>query len=457
MKVVISGGTELSFQFAKKLTKDNDLVVIADNERIADLFSQLDLQVITGSPTSLTVLQDDRIKDAEAFIACNHSDEVNVISCLAVKQISNARTFCFVNKEHYFQTFTGELGEQLAIDKIIWPELFLGRYISEILAVPGAIDVKFFGNEDLKLLEFRATKIEHGLGKEIRELNIPKGVLAVSIIRDKEIIIPNGTSQILWNDKIIFIGHAAPMKLIEARFRPDNDKNMNVTIIGGGNVGFNLCKALEPFRNVHITLVETNETRANFLATELSDKVLILNANGSDPETLKNLNLEDCDCLVALTGSDEKNLFVSMQAKVNNATKIITRAHKIDNIDFFEKLGIDVVVSSQLNVVQSITKELSDKAADIYTFIEKGKAEIREVLIPDKFPVTRIMDLKLPEGVIISAIKRGNRTMVPSGQDKIKENDQLRVFCASGTADSINEFIVETMRKAAIKKENGLA
>ena len=455
MKVVIAGGTELSFQFAKALTKDNDVTVIVDNFKTADLFIQLDLQVVTGSSTSLAVLQESKIADANAFIACAHSDEINVISCLAVKQISRARTFCFVNKEHYFKTFAGELGEQLAIDSIIWPEMFLGRDIADIIAVPGAIDVKFFGNEDLKLLEFRATKLEHGIGKELRELNIPKGVLAVSVIRNTEVIIPNGLTKIQWNDKIIFVGHANPMKIIETRFRPDNDKNLNVVIIGGGNVGFNLCKALEPYKHIHITLVESNEARAQFLSTELSDNVLILNANGSDPETLKGINLSDCDCLVALTGSDERNLFVSMQAKLHKAQKIITRAHKIDNIDFFEKLGIDVAVSSQINVVQSITKEISEKAADIYTFIEKGKAEIREIVLPEKFPTTVIMDLKLPEGIIITAIKRGNKTIVPSGQDRIKENDRLRFFCATGKGDAINGFITETIRNYAIAKENG--
>ena len=117
--------------------------VIESLPHALEQLEQLDLQVIVGNPTSLAVLQEARVPEADAFIGCAHSDEVNVISCLAAKQLGKAETFCFVNKAHYFETFAGELGEHLAIDRLIWPEMLLGEYIAQILAVREPLTSRF--------------------------------------------------------------------------------------------------------------------------------------------------------------------------------------------------------------------------------------------------------------------------------------------------------------------------
>lgn len=454
MKVVISGGSEIGLLFAKILAENHDLHVIETDPEAIKKLEQLDLQVINGNPTALSILQEARIEDAEAFIACAHSDEVNVISCLAVKQMSKARTFCFVNRSHYFETFAGELGEELIIDRIIWPEMLLGEYIAQIITVPGAIDVKIFESEDLKLLEFRLKAGNIAIGKQLKDLNIPTGALAVALFRDDNIIIPGGMTKLKEGDKIIFIGHEASMRKIENRFNPSpGQKKQSVVIVGGGNVGFILAKSLESCGNVKVRLIEASHSQCENLADRLSDKILILNADGTDPSFLRAQQVADCDCLVTLTGNDERNLFVSMHAKQLNAKKVITRAHNVDNIDFFEKLGVDVALSSQFIAVQSVNKQILEESVDVFTIFEKGKAEIREIIVPNHFPPTKLMDLKMPEGVIIAAIKRGGRTMVPCGQDKIKGKDLLRIFCASDRGEKLVNFLQEYTEAAEAAEE----
>jgi trk system potassium uptake protein TrkA len=162
--------------------------------------------------------------------------------------------------------------------------------------------------------------------------------------------------------------------------------------------------------------------------------------------------VQNCDCLVAVTGSDERNLLVSMRAKQMGVKRIITRAHSIENIDFFESLGIDVALSSQLNAIQSVHRSISEDSIDIFTFFEKGKAEIREIVAPANFPATPLMQLKLPEGVIIAAIRRGGRTIVPHGLDKLKGKDQVRVFCTADQGESFSEYLEAFAQKAEEKK-----
>ncbi|MDD3147425.1 MAG: Trk system potassium transporter TrkA [Candidatus Riflebacteria bacterium] len=453
MKIVISGGTEIGLLFARSLAGEHDVHVIESFPHAIEQLEQLDLQVVNGNPTSLAVLQEARVAQADAFIGCAHSDEVNVISCLAAKQLGKAQTFCFVNKAHYFETFAGELGEHLAIDRLIWPEMLLGEYIAQILAVPGAIDVKVFEHEDLKLLEFRLKTGNSAVGKKLKDLHIPRGALAVALFRDDKVIIPGGMTTLYRNDKIIFMGHEASMRKIESRFNPDPGKTLNVVIIGGGNVGYILAKTLEAYSNFRIKIIEKSLPQCQLLTERLSDRVLVMHADGSDVSFLKAQQVENCDCLVAVTGNDERNLFVAMHAKMLNVKKVMTRAHSADNIEFFEKLGIDVALSSQFNAVQSVCRQISADSIDVFTIFEKGKAEIREIQVLADFPPSRLMDLKLPEGVIIAAIRRGGHTIVPGGEDKIKGKDHLRVFCAKDQGETLAEFLLQITREAATAEE----
>ena len=455
MKIVISGATEIGLQFAATLSNNNDIRVIEQEAKPKKQLEKYDLQIVNGSPTSLNALQEADVINADAYIACTSSDEVNVISCLAVKQISKARTFCFVNKDHYFETFAGELGEQLSIDDIIWPEKLLGEYIAQIIAVPGAIDVKVFEHEDLKMLEFRLKSGTYGIGKKLMDLNIPRGALAVALVRGEEVIIPSGPTVLFKDDKIIFIGHEKAMNELEERFDPAPDeKYINVLIIGAGNVGYILAKTLEPYRHIRIRIVEKNMAQCRFLTENLSERVLVLNADGSNAEFLKSQQIDQCDCVVALTGSDERNLMVSLMAKILKAKKVITKAHSVDNVVFFEKVGIDVPISAQFNSVLNVSRLISDDSIDVLTIFEKGKAEIKEIVVPDKFPTTMLKDLKLPEGIIIAAFKRGSHTIVPCGIDKIKAGDLLRVFMSSGNSEIFNDFLINIVRNAAEQKEN---
>ncbi len=453
MRIVISGGEELGYLFAQQYSNEHDVHVIeTDQARITEL-EKLDLQVVRGNPTSLSTLQAAQVAEADIFIACAHSDEVNVISCLAVKQLGKAKTFCFVNKIHYFETFAGDLGEKLVIDSLIWPELLLGEYIAQIISVPDAIDVKMFAHEGLKLLEYRFKSDDVHVGKTLKDLQLPKGTLAVAIFRDEKVIIPGGATTFCANDKIIFMGLADSVRRVEGRFNRSSKSQANVIIIGGGNVGYIIAATLSQHANIKIRLIEKSHERTHFLAENLPESVLLMNADGTDVAMLKSQQVESCDCLVAMTGSDEKNLMVALRARHLGVKRVITRAHSIDNIDFFESLGIDVALSSQLNAIQTVHRSISDKAIDIFAFFEKGKAEIREFVAPADFPPTQLINLKMPEGVIIAAIRRGGRTIVPHGQDKIKGKDRLRVFCSVDQGESFSEYLENMTREHLAEAE----
>ena len=80
-----------------------------------------------------------------------------------------------------------------------------------------------------------------------------------------------------------------------------------ILIVGGGNIGFNLAKNIEETLDAaRIKIVEKDKERAEFLASELNNTIVI-NGNGLDEEVLAEANLEEAETVLALTNDDEDN------------------------------------------------------------------------------------------------------------------------------------------------------
>ncbi len=440
MKVVISGGGELGLLFLKELSDAHDLYVIEPNPGMVELLEEFDAQIIQGNPTDLSILKSAQTGESDYFIACAHSDEVNVIASLAAKQLGKAITFCFVNKDHYFETFLGELGQHLVIDHLIWPEKLLVEDITRIISVPEAVDVEVIEKDVLKLLEFPLKSEGPYAGKLVRELNLPPGVLMVAVVRGREVSIPGGQTKLEAGDKVIFIGIQKSMRQIERRFAPSRKSRQEVTIVGGGIVGFMLAKSLKEVGNLDIKIIESSLPKCQSIAAQLPEDVLVLNGDGADIEFLQANQIPESECLVAMTETDEKNLLISLLAKQMKVSKVITRVKKPRNAELFEKVGIDVSLSSRSTAVKNVIQRVNSQGINLMTVIEEGKAEILEVEVPGDFKAAPLMELKLPEGVLIAAIRRSAHTIVPHGGDRIKPGDRLRIFATAGKGPAVRAF-----------------
>ena len=85
-----------------------------------------------------------------------------------------------------------------------------------------------------------------------------------------------------------------------------------ILIIGGGNIGFNLAKNIEEtLETTRVKIVEKDKERAEYLASELNDSIII-NGDGLDEEVLVEANLDEAETVLALTNDDEDNLMVSV-------------------------------------------------------------------------------------------------------------------------------------------------
>ena len=442
MKIIIFGANEIGFMIANEFYTDNDITVIDEEKNKADSFNKLDVGFIAGNASNVDVLKQAGIKNADVFIACNKSDELNIVACLTVKRLSKAKTLCFVRKEEYksslAMTKDADFNNDFYIDNVIWPEDLLTQEIFRIITVAKALDVEYFADGRARLLEYKIPKYSPLVNTQVKYCEFPKETLIVGITREGELFIPNGETTLLENDKVIFMGLSHSLNILAGKFFHEKEFVKYVTIIGGGNVGLKLAKTLE---NLHLKLkiIEKNEERCNFLSEEL-DNALVINGDGTDLELLNEEDIASSDVVVSVTNNDEKNLLCSLLLQHLGAARVISRVSNDTNVSLFEQVGIDIAISSKTASLNEIKNGIKDTNIGILATVEQGQGEVLNIELPQDFETVKLMDLKLPAKAILGIVQRRNRIIIPNGATQIMSEDNLIIFTTSTNAPIIRKF-----------------
>ncbi len=442
MKIIIFGATEVGCLLATEFFEDHDITIIDKEENRTDEFSKLDISFITGNVCDIGTLKCAEVENADVFIACTAIDEANIVACLSAKRICGIRTICFVSKEEYKNTLYFEKNNintgDFFIDYIIWPEELLTQDIFRIVTVAKALDVENFADGNARLLEYKVTPNLKIVGQKIKDCGFTNDTIIVGITRNSELFIPNGDTEILADDKLIFMGTAHSLDILAGTFFHEKEIVKNVAIIGGGTVGFMLAKNLETLK-IKTKIIERNYPRCEYLAQELKN-TLIIHGDGTDLKLLDEEEIGSADVVISVTNNDEKNLLCSLLAKQLGVNRVIARVAKVLNIPLFEKVGIDVAISPKNSALAEVKNDLAENNVDILATVEQGLGEVLEIRVKPEFDGRKVMELKFPTPAIIGVIQRHNKVIIPYGMTELKYDDILIIFTRAEDGDAVKEF-----------------
>lgn len=442
MKIIIFGATEVGCLLATEFFEDHDITIIDKEENRTDEFDKLDISFVHGNATDTEILRQADIRNADVFIACTAVDEANIVACLAAKKVSGIRTICFVSKEEYKNALNKNQNDSyycdFFIDYIIWPEELLTQDIFRIVTVAKALDVENFADGNARLLEYKVTPNLKIVGQKIKDCGFTNDTIIVGITRNSELFIPNGDTEILADDKLIFMGTAHSLDILAGTFFHEKEIVKNVAIIGGGTVGFMLAKNLETLK-IKTKIIERNYPRCEYLAQELKN-TLIIHGDGTDLKLLDEEEIGSADVVISVTNNDEKNLLCSLLAKQLGVKRVIARVAKVLNIPLFEKVGIDVAISPKNSALAEVKNDLAENNVDILATVEQGLGEVLEIRVKPEFDGRKVMELKFPTPAIIGVIQRHNKVIIPYGMTELKYDDILIIFTRAEDGDAVKEF-----------------
>ena len=171
--------------------------------------------------------------------------------------------------------------------------------------------------------------------------------------------------------------------------------------------------------SIDLRIVERDEERGAMLAARLR-RALVLTGDGTDLEFLESENVGRSHVLVSVIDNDERNLLASLLGRQLGVAKVITRVSRPANLRLFERVGIDVAISARGAAVASILHQITGGATSLLAVVEHGEARVFELTVGPSFAPRLLKQIGSSEDAIVAAIFRGDRTIVPRGDDRIE-------------------------------------
>lgn len=190
--VVVAGGGETGLSVAAVLEKRNYNVKILDSRRERCEFLARRLKkttVVFGDARRRDVLAEQRVGNADVFIACAGGDEDNIMACVEARELG-AKFLAAVVDQPDYANVVGKLG----IDEVVSPYEVIGRQVEGLMHT-GALVFQnsrlLAGSIDVLELEVEADSPATRL--PLKDLGLPKPSLIAAVIRENAVLAPNAT------------------------------------------------------------------------------------------------------------------------------------------------------------------------------------------------------------------------------------------------------------------------
>lgn len=450
MKVIVCGAGQVGANIARELARENNDVTVIDNrpEAVNRLAGSYDLRAIVGWASLPDVLEQAGAAESDMLIAVTHSDEVNMVACQVAHSLFRVPTkIARVRHQGYLKPHWRGLyaDSELPIDTIISPEMEVARSVERQLSVPGTIEVVPFCDDRVRLVGTRLDEncpILNTPLKSLTELFPGLQAVVVGIRRNEALIVPSDEDMLLPGDEVHFVASTDHVGRAMALFGHEEAAARHVLIAGAGNIGSFLAEQIEAEHpNVRLKILESSAARAEAAADRLS-RTVVLKGDALDIDLLREAGAATAETLVALTNDDETNILVSLLAKRLGCRRVVTLVNNPVYEPLLPSLGIDVAFNPRATTVSTIlTQVRRGRIKNLYS-VGDGSAEAveAEALATSPLVGKPLRDVALPDGMIIGAIVRGPKVILPRGGTVVEAKDRVVMFALKDRVKALEKL-----------------
>lgn len=442
MKIVIAGAGEVGTHLAKMLSNEDQDIILIDNDqnRLDIIDSNYNLMTWNGSTSSFESLRSVGVDSADLYIAVTPYETRNITSCAIAKHLGAKKTVARIDNSEFLIEQNGSVLREMGVDFLIYPENLAAQEIRLSLQHNWA---RYWGElHDGKLLLIGVKIYQEApiANCKLRDLPVTTHDFHVAAIkRNNETIIPGGNDEIRVNDIVYFITtppHIPRLREICAKKKRVVKK---VMIVGGTQIARRFAKLYRD--ELHLKIIESNREICERMATMFPNCEIVC-GDALDIEVLRENNIYQYDAFLALTDSSETNILSCLTAKEFGVAKTVA---DVENLQFFsqaENLGIGTIVNKKLFASSHIFKILLDADESNSKFLALADAEVAEIYVRPKAKITKapVKDLKLPFGMTLAALVRGDEVRLVGGNTHIEPGDYVVVFSLMGTLQKVEKW-----------------
>lgn len=440
MKIIIVGAGEIGRHLAESLSnRAHSISVIERDEALVDdLNERLDAQVIQGDAASVTTLARADVADCDLFLGLTSDDSTNLVSASIAKALGAKKTVARVRPETQAEQWLFNHQAHFDIDHLFSSERLTAVDLAKYVRNPERIAVEELGHGKIELQQVFISPHCQAVEEPIREIKLPERVRIAFIQRHGQSIVPTADEILQVGDMVTLIGE--PSKLAETitflESDPAASTEYNVVILGGGEYAFALAQMLEGSSS-RVRIFERDKERCEWL-TEQLQRTIVLNVDATSRKELIEEQVGEADFFIAVTGEDEDNVMMCLQAKtlgVKYPIALVQRADYADVItDHKEQLGITAAVSPRQTTSRELLRFVTSERYQ-QAFTLAGETEVLAFSLSAKSPLVgpTVREMSVVAGTGFVAVIRGNTAFVPIGEDTFHAGDTLYIIVTPGS------------------------
>ncbi len=449
MKIIIAGAGEVGFHLAKLLSFESQDITLIDTNResLAYADSHLDIRVVRGDATSISVLKDSKVAGTDLVIAVTSSETTNITVCVLAKQLGAKRTIARISNTEFIEK-KDEVGfTKFGIDELISPESLAANEIELLLNQSAFTDSYQFEDGALTMIGLILSRTAAFVGKTVREVgtsftNLECVPIAIQRYGTQYTLIPRGDTMFKEGDQVYFTTTPSGVDEIYKLTGKIHEDIRNVMILGGSKIGHktatDLCKS-----SFKVKLIEKDKEKAFEIADEIPS-CLVINGDGRNVELLQEENIEEMDAFISVTGNSETNIMSCLVAKSKGVRKTIALVENMDYFQLSHSIGIDTLINKKLLAANNIFRYVRKGEVVAMTKLNNMNAELLEFIVSSTSKVCNkaIKDINFPRSAIIGGVIRNDEGIIALGDFVIRAGDRVVVCCLPQSINKVEKLFI---------------
>ena len=216
--VIIMGGGKTAVRAALTAPDYMSIKIIEKDaarcEKLNELLESNDAMVIHGDGRDLGLLEEEGIKNTQAFVALTGNAETNILACLTAKKLGVRKTIAMVENLDYVS-----MAESLDIGTIINKKTIAASHIFQMMLDADVDNLRSLMLVDSEVAEFTAAEDSRVTKKPVKDLGLPFGVTIGGLVRKGQGMLVNGNSQIKAGDSVMVFCHEQKLNNVEKYFK----------------------------------------------------------------------------------------------------------------------------------------------------------------------------------------------------------------------------------------------
>jgi len=429
-RFAVMGAGEVGIHLARNLSAEGHRVTVIDSDpakrRLIE--DQLDVGFVLGNGAHVPTLQQAEVAECDLFVASSSSDEANLAAALLAKRVGAPRTVVRVSTSEDVTRYGRIYESAFQADLLLSTQLLTTTRLLNVVLGYNTLEVEYLADGAIQV---RRIHVEAGSllqAKRLADVDLPSGSLVIAFISQGRLRVPRGDDRAEPGDEALVLAKTEVIDEVERRVS-GHARRLGLVVLAGGGSTARIVAAGLARQSRTVKIIESDRERAEALAADHPDYEIV-HGDATDLSVLASEGIDRARAFIALTGNDESNLMACLLAQDQGVKRLAALVQKSDTTSLWRKLGLVDIVSPRLVAAERIRSYIqSDYEPHIVSFEHDSARFMQRRLVAQSPAVGQRLDtIEIPQGLIVAAVLRRGRAIVPRGDETLEAGDEVLLF-----------------------------